>query len=219
MAGLGAGSSNISEVTNYEVSKVTRHLMQPKGQIARLSVAVVLDDSRVPPAEGQSGPGGTTPRSAEEIQKIRDLVTAAVGFDAMRGDQLTVENIAFEDAPLEEAVPPPSAWERYQPQAFEAIRILGVVLLGAFAFFGVIRPIAASAMGPARPVKRGAISSATPVRTVEDMESEIEAELQASSETATRRLPVLTRRVATLSEKEPENTARLLRAWLTEGER
>jgi flagellar biosynthesis/type III secretory pathway M-ring protein FliF/YscJ len=55
--------------------------------------------------------------------------------------------------------------------------------------------------------------------TSEDMESEIEAELQASSETATRRLPVLTRRVATLSEKEPENTARLLRAWLTEGER
>jgi flagellar M-ring protein FliF len=215
----GVGNSNISEVTNYEISKVTRHLSQPQGQIARLSVAVVLDDSRAPAAEGQSGPGQATPRAPEEIQKIKDLVSAAVGFDAMRGDQLTVENIAFEETPVEEVVPAP-AWERYQPQAFEALRILGVLLLGVFAFFGVVRPIAANALGSGAPQKRRAISKGTAVRTVEDMESEIEAQLQAGAEggASARRLPVLTRRVATLSEKEPENTARLLRAWLTEEE-
>jgi flagellar M-ring protein FliF len=216
----GTGSNNSSEVTNYEISKVTRHLTQPQGQIARLSVAVVLDDSRTPAAAGESAPPQTTPRSPEEIQKIKDLVSAAVGFDAMRGDQLTVENIAFEETPVEEVVPAP-IWERYQPQAFEAIRMLGILLLGAFAFFGVIRPIAANALGGGAPRKRGVLANGAPVRTVADMESEIEAQLQAGAEggAAARRLPVLTRRVATLSEKEPENTARLLRAWLTEEQR
>lgn len=212
------GNSSTSEVTNYEVSKITRHRIQPQGQITRLSVAVVVDDNKTPAAEGGDGQPQSTPRSAEEIQKIRDLVTAAVGFDEMRGDQLTVENIAFEETPVEEIVPAP-VWERYQPQAFEALRILGVLLLAVFALFGVVRPMVAGAMRPMQPVRRGAIPSGAPPRTVEDLESEIDAELQATSETASRRLPVLTRRVATLSEKEPENTARLLRAWLTEEER
>ena len=214
------GNSNVSETTNYEISKVTRHLIQPQGQIARLSVAVVLDDNRAPVAEGQTAPAEATPRSAEEIQKIKDLVSAAVGFDTERGDQLTVENIAFEEAPVEEIVPLP-VWERYQPQAFEGLRILGIILVGAFAFFGVLRPLAAGLLNPGQGTRRSAISGGGSVRTVEDMESEIEAELQASNGggAASRRLPVLTRRVATLSEKEPENTARLLRAWLTEGER
>jgi flagellar M-ring protein FliF len=213
------GNSSTSEVTNYEVSKLTRHVIQPQGQIARLSVAVVLDDNRAPAEGGQEGQTTATPRSAEEIQKIRDLVSAAVGFDAMRGDQLTVENIAFEEPPVEEIVEVP-VWEKYEPQAFEAVRIVGILLLGAFAFFGVIRPMIAGALRPAQALKRGgAIAAGGPVRTVEDMESEIEAELQNGNAAASRRLPVLTRRVATLSEKEPENTARLLRAWLTEEER
>lgn len=212
-----AGNSSTSEVTNYEVSKLTRHVVQPQGQIARLSVAVVLDDNRAP-VEGKEGQTAATPRSAEEIQKIKDLVSAAVGFDAMRGDQLTVENIAFEEPPVEEIVPLP-VWERYEPQAFEAVRIIGVLLLGAFAFFGVIRPLVAGALRTGPPLKRGAIAAGASVRTVEDMESEIEAELQGGNNAGARRLPVLTRRVATLSEKEPENTARLLRAWLTEEDR
>jgi len=32
-----------SEVTNYEVSKMVRHTIQPKGTVRRLSVAVILD--------------------------------------------------------------------------------------------------------------------------------------------------------------------------------
>ncbi|NOT26430.1 MAG: flagellar M-ring protein FliF [Acidobacteria bacterium] len=218
MASSTVGNSSTSEVTNYEVSKLTRHVIQPQGQIARLSVAVVLDDNRAPAEGAAEGQTTATPRSAEEIQKIRDLVSAAVGFDAMRGDQLTVENIAFEEPPVEEIVPVP-VWERYEPQAFEAVRIIGILLLGAFAFFGVIRPMIAGALRPAQALKRGAIAAGGQVRTVEDMESEIEAELQNGNAAASRRLPVLTRRVATLSEKEPENTARLLRAWLTEEER
>src|SRR6185503_9500873 len=39
-----AGPAHTAETTNYEVSKLTRHSLQPRGDITRLSVAVLLDD-------------------------------------------------------------------------------------------------------------------------------------------------------------------------------
>jgi flagellar M-ring protein FliF len=105
----GPSSAQTAETVNYEVSKLTRHRVQPHGQIARLSVAVVLDDNRS--AGGEQEQGEAAPRTAEEIQKIHDLVAAAVGLDTMRGDQLTVENIAFEEAPVEET-PEVPIWRR-----------------------------------------------------------------------------------------------------------
>ena len=38
-------------------------------------------------------------------------------------------------------------------------------------------------------------------------------------DSASRKLPVLTRRVAALTQREPENAAHLLRTWLAEDER
>src|SRR5690606_25489030 len=42
-----AGGTRTSETTNYEISRVTRHTVKPAGDIARLSVAVILDDEVV----------------------------------------------------------------------------------------------------------------------------------------------------------------------------
>jgi flagellar M-ring protein FliF len=209
----------MAETVNYEVSKLTRHRVQPHGQVTRLSVAVVLDDNRPAASGEQGGPGQAAPRTPEEIQKIHDLVAAAVGLDTMRGDQLTVENIAFEEAPIEET-PEVPIWKRYEPQAFETGRILGIVLIGLFAVFGVIRPMVRSAAGVQATAPRQAAAAPVQARTVQDLESEIDAQLQAgAAATPPRKLPVLTKRAAALTEREPENAARLLRAWLTEEER
>ena len=57
-------------------------------------------------------------------------------------------------------------------------------------------------------------------RTVQDLEHEIDAQLEAEANAVQpRKLPALTRRAASLAEKEPHNAARLLRAWLTEEQR
>jgi flagellar biosynthesis/type III secretory pathway M-ring protein FliF/YscJ len=60
-----------------------------------------------------------------------------------------------------------------------------------------------------------------PLRTVADLESEIEAQLDASAQQKldSRRLPVLARKVSSMSAKEPENVAKLLRSWINEGDR
>src|SRR5690606_930733 len=97
----------MSETTNYEVGRLTRHTVSPQGSLARLSVAVLLDDERVT-TRGENGAAQTTTRPWEPqgIQRIQGLVAAAVGLDPARGDQLTVENITFE-APQPEPDAPP----------------------------------------------------------------------------------------------------------------
>ena len=82
------GASHMSETTNYEVSKVTRHKIVPRGQLARLSVAVILDDDHVT----TKGPKGEIqvadkPRSPQDLQRIQHLVAASVGVDPDRGDE------------------------------------------------------------------------------------------------------------------------------------
>lgn len=206
-----APGSNVSQTTNYEVSKITRHSTLGRGSLARLSVAVVLDDEH---ATAPDGKAATKPRAPADIQKIHGLVAAAVGFDAERGDQITVENIAFEEVPID-VEPPVSPWEQYKPLALGGARVLGIVLLGLVAMLGVIRPIVRGSLGTAPPP--AATGTLPAPRTVQDLEAEMDAQLDAPADT--HRMPVLTKRVAALTQREPENAARLLRTWLSEPER
>jgi flagellar M-ring protein FliF len=212
LAAATTPGAHVAETTNYELSKVTRHSTTPRGDLARLSVAVILDDEHV---VGDDGKSTTKPRAAADIQKIHGLVAAAVGFDADRGDQLTVENIAFEETPTD-TEPAVSAWERYKPVALDAGRIVGIVMLGLVALLGVIRPLVRSSFGAGSAAAGAAGALPTP-RTVQDLEAEMDAQLEGVA--GARRLPVLTRRVAALTQREPENAARLLRTWLSEPER
>ena len=214
-----------SETTNYEISKTIRHTIRPRGEVARLSVAVILDNEAVL----AKNPDGTTSRSTharkpEELQKIQSIVAAAVGLDASRGDQLTIENVPFEEAPVEEPTKV-TLWQRVAPQAWEGGRILAVVVLGMLAFFMFVKPLMRSATatvtGVAMPTQSLTEGGPMP-RTVRDLEGEIEAQLDAavaekSSENV--KLPVLTRRLGALAAKEPENAARLLRMWLSQENR
>jgi flagellar M-ring protein FliF len=205
---VSSTATQMAETTNYEVGKVTTHSLQPRGDIERLSVAVVVDER---PADAKEEPKA---RSAEDIQKIHGLVAAAVGLDMERGDQLTVESIPFEETPVEEAVQP-TFIQQYAPQALEVGRILGIVIVVIAALLLVIRPLVSGAL--ARPSAMQTGTGPLPVpRTVEELEAEIDAQLAGAAAGQSRRMPVLTKRVAALTEREPENAARLLRTWLTE---
>jgi flagellar M-ring protein FliF len=220
LAALPPGRS--SEIVNYNVGKVTRHTVSPQGQLARLSVAVVLDDERVS-TKAADGAAQITNRPWDQpgIQRIQGIVSAAVGLDAERGDQLTVENIAF-DAPPEEAAPAPvgvgsQVTEIAKQHGPAALRGLAIVSIALFALFGVLRPLARRATGlstaPALPATTG---TAARLPTVQEMEGQIEAELDAMATSAGRRLPVLTQRVAKLANDEPEQLARIVRGWIAE---
>lgn len=225
----GPSSSRNAETTTYEVSRLTRHTIQPPGEVARMSVAVILDDDHVAKTSGE---GETTiertSRTPEELQKIQSLVAAAVGLEPDRGDQLTVENVAF-DEPVVVEPPPAPFYERYSPQIWEGGRLVTVLAIAMLAFFMFIRPmfrrvglkpVTAVAVDTAA-AEAVSVPTSTGLRTVAEMESAIDAELDAltAKYAEDRRLPVLTRRVSSVTVNEPENVAKLLRSWINDQDR
>ncbi len=227
-------ATRMSETTNYEVSKVTKHTIVPRGRLSRLSVAVVLDDDRVVTQDGSGEPKTTTkPRTPEDLKRIQGLVAAAVGLDPARGDQITVENIAFDDVNLDMQPPAGGWWMRIGgPRFVEKIgdgvsdlaRAAVVLVLGLVALFAVLKPMARRALRlPNATLPPGTIvNGVQQARTVADLEGDIEAQLDAAIAAKsgnTRRMPALTKRISKAAEQEPEHVARLVRSWLAEEER
>jgi flagellar M-ring protein FliF len=220
------GSSRTTETTNYEISRTTSRTIAPPGDVSRMSVAVILDDNHVAKPDAEGKPVMTrVSRTPEELQKLQALVAAAVGLDPERGDQITVENIPF-DEPFAGEPPTPTFWIRYGPSVLDGARTMSVLLIGLAAIFFVVRPMMRRA-GVAVPALAAAgAGAATPAldrpRTVAELESEIEAQVEAAiagKAPEGRKLPVLTRKASAFASKEPENTAKLIRSWMTEAER
>lgn len=82
-----------STVRNYEVSRSRTRSERAAGQIAGLSVSVVLDQRITPDANGEPA---ASPISAEELAEIENLVKNAVGFRAERGDRFAIHQTRFD---------------------------------------------------------------------------------------------------------------------------
>jgi len=88
--------SSKTESGTYGVSKTVRHKLESPGKIRRMTAAVVVNDRMLAgPAKGSSA--HWQPRSSEELRNLAMLAQAAVGFDASRGDLLSVQDMAFSD--------------------------------------------------------------------------------------------------------------------------
>ncbi|MDP2261012.1 MAG: flagellar basal-body MS-ring/collar protein FliF [Caulobacter sp.] len=91
--GVGSTSGRNESTTNYEISNKTRTEVREPGAIKKISVAVAVDGVTAAGADGK--PGAYTPRSAEELERLDELVKAAVGYDTTRGDIVKVTNVRF----------------------------------------------------------------------------------------------------------------------------
>jgi flagellar M-ring protein FliF len=241
----GGDSANVTEnsdkketTTNYEISKTVRATDQATGSLKRVTLAVIVDhinswekDAKGEPVVKQ------TPRTADELKKIRDQVSTAVGIQPKRGDELTVENMAFATLqvnPREEADAKKQFWIDLVRQFAPSV-IYGVI--GLAVFFMLILPmlrrmsaainrpapmrVASADGGEAGLAGSGTASSRKPVqvKSVAEMESEIEAELNADaafSAPEARRRELIKKRLQESSHDDPETMASLVRSWLLE---
>lgn len=80
------------QVVNYELDRFVEHVDHQRGQLERLSVAVVINHRTVLDEEGVPQ---MVPRSDEELDYINRLVRQAMGFQETRGDQIEVVNSPF----------------------------------------------------------------------------------------------------------------------------
>ena len=214
------GLTKSSKVSNYEVTKTVTHTIRPRGEVARLSVAVLVDDEHVV-TTGQDGAVTTKrkPRDPASMQKLQKLVAASLGIDTSRGDQITVENVSFE-SPVAEPVVPPSIWQRVGDKSSGAVRGVAVLVRVAMVLLLFVRPVIGRLLTMPSGVEAATINMPQQLpRTIEEIESEIEAQLDAEPQDGDRRQPVLTRRMVTITNQEPESAAKLVRGWLAEGER
>ncbi|NJB69237.1 flagellar M-ring protein FliF [Desulfobaculum xiamenense] len=87
-----------TRTTNYEINKIEQEIVSPIGELDRLTVAVIVDGvyTDVLDADGKTtGEFSFAPRDAQELARIRQLVSNAVGLDEVRGDTIEVSSISF----------------------------------------------------------------------------------------------------------------------------
>jgi flagellar M-ring protein FliF len=77
----------------YDIGKSTSTLLQAAGGLKRLSAAVTVAAK----FEGVGAARKVIPRSTEELEKLRRIVGNVLGNDSTRGDQITVEELPFND--------------------------------------------------------------------------------------------------------------------------
>ncbi|MGE6242225.1 flagellar basal-body MS-ring/collar protein FliF [Ectopseudomonas guguanensis] len=121
---------------NFELDRSISYTRQQQGRLRRLSVAVVVDDQvRVDPATGETT---RVPWTADDLARFTRLVQDSVGFDASRGDSVSVINTAF-TASLGEEIPDIPFYT--QPWFWDIVKqVLGVLFILVLVF-GVLRPV------------------------------------------------------------------------------
>ena len=173
------GDSSSSATRNYELDRTISHVSDPAGRLVRLTVAVLLDNKLVEPpatkanAKTPNAAPKSVPFTADELAHITALTKNAVGFDAQRGDSVSVVNQSFQPGPNIQALPDVPFWQR--PGMLDLLKQglgIGLALLVAF---GVLRPVL---KGLLRSDSRQ-LALATPMPSVQVRTDEMPVEQQA----------------------------------------
>ncbi len=201
-----------SESSTYGVSKTVRHMVENPGRVRRMTAAIVVNDREIQPAT-KNHAAAWQPRSADELRNLTALAQAAVGFDASRGDLVTVQDLAFDDnRPQPPAAVPEQVLQAAQnsPELVKyAALLMGLLLVVAFAVRPAIRHAGAAlaARGPARTAGRElAAAEMTSPGTLSPPESPPDPERLRNQE--------IFEQVTTHLKREPTQSSRLLQSWI-----
>lgn len=108
---VGGDFARRSHTRNWEIDRVVEKLTRPAGDLTRVSVGVLVDGRY----ELREGEMVYVPRTAEELEVLRNVVRGAVGFDVKRGDTIELQTARFFREPTDvapDAVPEPK-WIKY----------------------------------------------------------------------------------------------------------
>ncbi|MCG7392045.1 flagellar M-ring protein FliF [Microvirga sp. ACRRW] len=126
------------ELTNYEISSKTVQTISDGYSIKNLSVAVLVNRSRIASLLGE----GAEPAQIDaKVAEIEQLVSSAAGFSKNRGDQIKVAAVSFvDDSSVLQPVPGPSVAEILMRQFGTVVNALTVLALCAMLIWFGLRP-------------------------------------------------------------------------------
>ncbi|MHC6204344.1 flagellar basal-body MS-ring/collar protein FliF [Breznakiellaceae bacterium SP9] len=220
MSSLYGKVSQKTEQVNQEIgSRKTTETKSPS--IDRLSVSVNIDgvwkwkyDEKGEPLLTQDGSieREYTPISTDDLRATQALIQSAIGYNAARGDVVTVQNIRFDRT--QEFVEQDTAYfARKQFQTTILIFLIGlVVLLVAFVMFRMISRVIERRR---RMAEEDRARREQALREQALMNAEEEGmDVSMSVEERTRQ--ELQETVANMAREHPEDVAQLIRTWLLE---
>jgi flagellar M-ring protein FliF len=180
---------------NYEISKTVSRRIEPMGAIRKLSVAVLLDGTY----QGEGAARTFVPRASEEIDRYREIIKRAVGFNEERGDEIEVASAPFEAPAVGDGPPETTGWMAaiapWSDTIWRAAGLLVVLVLG----LTVVRPFLL------------ALARRAPV---------MEPALELALEQTRPGLPPMRPEVAMIevAKRSPEQAAQVIRQWVGERE-
>jgi flagellar M-ring protein FliF len=214
-----------SDSKTFAVSKTVHHTLEPAGQVKHLAAAVLVDDLVETKDVGGKPQQTRRKRTPEEMKQLDDLVRAAIGFNAARGDELSLQNVSFEIPPVETPAVPTRVEKtlRILTPWMGVLRYVGLFLLFLLVYALVLRPVRNQVLATIRAIPEksqlsaqalaaGGETGAKPTTTAE-LESELQRELSEMSSEVTRAV-VLKKHLVEKIKKEPENATRLIQSWV-----
>ena len=211
--------------TTYAISKSLHRSVEPAGRVRRIAAAVLVDDA-VEVTE-QAGKRVTTrrKRTVEEMKEIEQLASAAIGVDAQRGDVLAVENLSFQELPLETPAPPGKSehWRRMLEPWSWALRYVALGALFLVVYVLILRPVKKLALAAFRerpgkitqpnPLPPGSASASGVLGPVEQAGQALgEAQPSSEGQRANQLKKMLTDKV----KAEPAAASRVVESWVRE---
>jgi flagellar M-ring protein FliF len=201
------------EQDSYAVSKVVHHHIQGPGRLRRVTAAILINDRMVRSADGKHA--SWVPRTPAEMHEIQQLAQAAVGIDMARGDQLTVQNLAF-------ATNANSATSGLATRVIQHVGDnVGFVRYGVlFAVFlmvliFIVRPVLAQIKQLSSSVQTiSASDGQMPQLTSASGAAHLDQTAELSFERQQARAQVLFDHVSDYVKKEPQQGTRLLQSWV-----
>ena len=216
-------SKKSEETNNYEISRTTKTEVTEVGRVNRISVAVLVDGAYT---KNEKGEMVYADRNKEQLDRIATLVRSAIGFDQKRGDQVEVVNLRFAEAPSVPPVVEPTGLlgmlQFTKDDVMYVIELGVMMLLGLVVLFMVIRPLvkrilaaevvpsltADAHAGPDRRQRRrgrpGLCFPAAPSSLIDVAQVQGQVHAQAVHQ------------VGELAERNPNETASIVRQWLSE---
>ena len=215
-------SKKTEETSNYEISRTTKTEVTEAGRVNRISVAVLVDGSY---SKNEKGELVYKDRSKEELDRIAAVVRSAIGFDQKRGDQVEVVNLRFAEAPAVTPIAEPTGilgiLQFTKDDVMYVIELGVMMLLGLVVLFMVIRPLvkrilaseeAAALKGGSLPALTDETAGATSGQALASHTAQLIDVAQVQGQVHAQSV----HRVGELAERNPNETAAIVRQWLSD---
>ncbi|SDB12267.1 flagellar M-ring protein FliF [Desulfonatronum thiosulfatophilum] len=204
-------STRSSSTINFEIDREEQQIIMPMGQLQRLSVAVIVDGIY------EAAPDGSghvfIPRSAEELQRIEQLVRNAIGYDGARGDSVEVSSISFGGP---EVLPAPGLADIILDYGRQFGKpILNFLLVLLFLLL-VLRPVVLAMIRPRVAEQDDSVVEGLPSGDMQQMALEEAEALESETVLAQRRMEQLKQQTEELLQKNMEQSINVLKIWLKE---